>query len=369
MKEFYYRVVALFTMVIVFLSGGSYKIKRTPTDYQQCKNVIFMIGDGMGFNSIKLAEQESGKEFESFKSFPLQGESKTRSATYAFTDSAAGGTALATGVRTSLRAIGVAPEDMDAEESYPMSLTDLAISQGKSAGIVTTDFPFEATPASFSSHHRYRYDYNVSLSQQVSGGIQLIWGRRSNQVDYNIAADAGYEVVSEKEDFLNIKSGTFTYGRFPETIDKNDENVLGAPTLAEMTDKAIDLLDDNKNGFFLMIEEGYIDQKSDDKDAKGLSVAVTNFDSAIKVALDYAKKSGDTMVIVTADHETGGIKKLFNKYVYTTTEHTAANVPVYIYGCDNFIKNGEVVENREIARRTACVMGEKNFPIRVAVVK
>ena len=136
------------------------------------------------------------------------------------------------------------------------------------------------------------------------------------------------------------------------------------PTLTEMTAKAIDLLDDDEDGFFLMVEGAHIDKNSHSNNGDGMKDALLSFDKAIGYALEYAETHGDTLVIVTADHETGGITLQDGEYIYTTGDHTGANVPLLVYGCDDFIKNGEAIKNREVSRRVACVMGEKKFPIR-----
>lgn len=366
-NEILYRILAFMTAAIVSVSNLSPFVPEKKTDFDECKNVIFMIGDGMGFNSIKMAEQVLDKDLTAFDSFPLQGESKTACATPLITtDSAAGGTALATGVRVSRNTVGVYPSDIDAKKIYPMNLCELAVSQGKAAGIVTTAKTYDATPADFSAHVANRDNHDEIHRQQINSSLSLLWGEKDTDLNMDEVRKNGFDVIWNKDDMLALNSSQKSFGQFSYDLWKDGARE-DMPTLAEMTEKAVDLLDDDDDGFFLMVEAAHIDKRADKKDKEGASLVTDAFDKAISFALRYAEENGDTLVVVTADHETGGIIKLGGEYTYTTTLHTKKNVPLLVYGCDNFIKQGEKIENREIGRRTACVMGEKNFPIEVKV--
>lgn len=369
-KGLLYRILAVFTSINLLFSG-TFSFLPKPvkiSEYEQCKNVIFLIGDGMGFNSIEMAEKYLGRELESFDEFTLSGKSDTDSATAHKTDSAAGGTALATGVRVSIGTVGVYPDDIDAKYSHPMNLTELAVSQGKSAGVVTTAKTWDATPAAFSAHAASRDDYKTIHKQQSQSDLTLLWGMGDGKLDLGLMESSGFEIVTNEEEMNALDGSKRSFGQFAGGA-WNDEtaDADGMPTLSDMTEKAIDILDDDADGFFLMVEGAHIDKNSHNMDKKGMSQALDGFDKAIKVALDYAKENGNTLVIVTADHETGGIVKIGSQYVYTVPDHTTADVPLFVYGCNNFIQNGTLIENREIARRVACVMGELNFPIKVMV--
>ena len=369
-KGLLYRILAVFTSINMLFSGVfSFLPKPVKvSEFDQCKNVIFLIGDGMGFNSIAMAEDYLGRELESFDGFTLSGKSDTDSATARRTDSAAGGTALATAVRVSIGTVGVYPDDVDAKRSYPMNLSELAVSQDKSAGVVTTAKTWDATPAAFSAHAASRDDYKTIHRQQSQSDLTLLWGDADSDLDLSLMEQSGFKIVTNEEQMDALTGSERSFGQFASGT-WNDEaaDAAGMPTLADMTAKAIDILDDDADGFFLMVEGAHIDKRSHDMDKKGMSQALDSFDKAIKVALDYAKANGDTLVIVTADHETGGITRIGSKYVYTVPDHTTADVPLFVYGCNNFIQNGTLIENREVARRVACVMGELNFPIKVMV--
>lgn len=334
------------------------------TDFSECKNVIFLIGDGMGFNSIEKTRFDTGATLDGFDAFTLRGESKTHSANSPVTDSAAGGTALATACKTNNDFIGVYPDDGLVLISQPMNLAELAVSQGKLAGVVTTDSTSGATPAAFSAHTLSRKDEEKITTQQLESDLTLMWGTETASFTTAKATENGFVTVTDKTSMDALTEGSRSFGQFPNDLWHASQS-NGMPTLTEMTEKAIDLLDDDDDGFFLMVEAAHIDKNNHNNNGDGMEDALLSFNSVITYALDYAKEKGDTLVVVTADHETGGITCKNNEYVYTTGNHTGVNVPVLVYGCDDFMKNGEAMENIEVSRRVACVMGEDNFPIDV----
>ncbi len=361
------KFVSLITSLMVFVGSLGIGIGSTDKkDLTRVKNVIFMIGDGMGFNSIAKAEKETGrKSFLSDGTFPLCGKSETRSANNKVTDSAAGGTALATATRVDNSSLAVYPYDKNDYVSHPENLCELAVSQGKLAGVITTDSTSGATPSSFSVHTSDRGNEEPITLQQVHGDLTLVWGGKTATYSENLGKVNGFKTITNKSEMDALKEGTKSFGQFgSETWHENSDN--GMPTLTEMTNKAIDLLDDDEDGFFLMVEGAHIDKNSHKNNGDGMIDALFSFDSAVKAAVEYAKTHGDTLVIVTADHETGGIKlNEDGEYVYTKGGHTGVDVPLLIYGCDSFLENGEAIENREASRRVAVCMGENNFPIRV----
>ena len=364
----YIKLLSFFAAFVTFFASLFGPIAIRPasercTDFEQCKNVIFMIGDGMGFNSINKTKAEEGISGLAMDSFPLQGESKTRSSNKKVTDSAAGGTALACGIRTKNYVVGCYPYDKYDFVSHPMNLAELAISQGKKAGVITTDSTSGATPASFSAHTDARGNEADITYQQLRSELDLIWGTETASFSEAEAAEYGWSFIDDKTDMDALEEGSRSFGQFRSSV-WHQVSSKSMPTLTEMTAKAIDLLDDDEDGFFLMVEGAHIDKNSHSNNGDGMKHALLSFDKAIGYALEYAETHGDTLVIVTADHETGGITLQDSEYVYTTGDHTGANVPLLVYGCDDFIKNGEAIKNREVSRRVACVMGEKKFPIR-----
>ena len=262
------------------------------TDISQCKNVIFLIGDGMGFNSIEKTKFDCNVTLDGFDAFTVRGESRTCSSSSPITDSAAGGTALATANKTTNGGIGVYPYDMLNVSSHPMNLTELAISQGKLAGVITTDKTSGATPASFSAHTRNRGDEEKITSQQLSGELTLCWGTATKSFTTESAQANGFVTITDKASMDALEEGGRSFGQFTEDVWRNYEN-KGMPTLTQMTEKAIDLLDDDEDGFFLMVEGSCIDKFSHDNDFDGATKCVMAFDDAVKAAVEYAKEDGE----------------------------------------------------------------------------
>lgn len=359
-------VLAIACVAIFFIRTP--KTEEAPadlrTDFKECKNVIFLIGDGMGFNSLEKTKYDCNVKLKGFNAFPYKGESMTHSANDDVTDSAAGGTALATATKTNNYFVGTYPSDGYNLFSHPMNLTELAISQGKLAGVVTTDQTTGATPASFSSHTHDRGDEKKINKQQLESDLTLCWGNATDSFKTEKAEENGFTVITDKASMDALEEGGRSFGQFTgETWHLEEQE--GMPTLVQMTEKAVDLLDDDEDGFFLMVEAAHIDKNSHNNNGEGMVDAVQSFDKVLSFALDYAKKDGNTLVVVTADHETGGITLTDNGYEYTRDSHSGVNVPLFVYGSDDFMTNGEVMENTEASRRVACVMGEKNFPIKV----
>ncbi|MGN0469260.1 MAG: alkaline phosphatase [Acutalibacteraceae bacterium] len=327
-------------------------------------NVILLIGDGMGFMSIEKTKSETGKTL-TMDSFEIKSQSQTASASSSVTDSAAGATALACGVRTNNGCVGVYPDDIYAQNSYPMNLCEFAKSKGMLTGIVTTDKTRGATPAGFSVHTNSRDNSNDITNQQIKSGINLIWGVATSTCSKSAVENAGYEYVTDYASMSALKEGSSSFGQFTGELWHSDCGNM--PTLSQMTSKAIDLLDDGDNGFFLMVEGAHIDKNNHSNNGEGMKEALLSFDEAVKAALDYAKADKHTLVVVTADHETGGITLENGEYVYTTTGHTGADVPVLVYGYDDFIKDGETsVMNTDIPKRIVEALKEEGFPQTIA---
>ncbi len=135
-----------------------------------------------------------------------------------------------------------------------------------------------------------------------------------------------------------------------------------------MAGKAIGLLDSDEDGFFLMIEGAHIDKNSHSNKVAETVACVAELDKTVAAALDFARADGNTLVIVTADHETGAIQYINGKYAFTSGSHSSANVPLFVYGSSNFIENGAVVKNKDIALFTAMTMGfgPDVFPSKIA---
>ena len=327
------------------------------------KNVIYLIGDGMGFNHLEKAKLERETTLV-MDSFEFIGQSMTRSFTNAVTDSAAGGTALATGTRTYNGAIGVYPLDGTATFSQPKNLTELCMEEGMMTGVITTDETSGATPASFSAHSSDRGNTEDITNDQLASGIDLIWGTANGVATKSAAEANGFTYVTTDDEMMALEEDSRSFAQFTNnlwTLEPSDENT---PNLEQMAVKAVDLLDDTDEGFFLMIEGAHIDKHSHSNEDENMTEALIEFDRTIAAMLEYAEEDGETLVVITADHETGGITLKNGEYKFTSGSHSAANVPVLVYGSDKIIADGEILNNYEIPIRIAFTLGfdEEDFP-------
>ena len=332
----------------------------------EIKNVIYLIGDGMGFNHLEKTKIERNTDLV-MDTFPYDGQSRTRSFTNRVTDSAAGGTALACGIRTANSAIGVDPIDKTPKYSYPKSITELCADRGMMTGVITTAETSGATPASFSAHSSDRDNTEDITNDQLTSDIDLIWGHSNGLVTRSDAEENGYEYIATYDEMMALEEGSRSFAQFTSQLWTLEQSAEYTPNLEQMAVKAVDLLDDTDEGFFLMIEGAHIDKHSHSNDSEKTTEALLEFDRTIKAMLDYAKADGETLVVVTADHETGGLKLKNCEYQYTSDGHTAANIPVLVYGSDKIVSGGEKLNNYEIPIRIAYTLGftEDDFPVKV----
>jgi alkaline phosphatase len=333
-------------------------------------NIILFIGDGMGLAHLTgarlLAEGPSGSL--SMDSMPVNGFARTQSSDRLVTDSAAAATAIASGVKTYNKAIGV-----DAAGNSVPTILELARARGKATGLVTNTQIAHATPAAFASHvvdrsmmteiARQLLDRQVDV---LLGGGEDEWlpadqagcypekGERDDGLNLvELASTRGYTYVCTAEQFSGLESSAITrlLGLFA------DEGMLRPhqPSLADLTRMAIEILSRNPNGFFLMVEGGQIDWASESNDAANTLGDVINFDIAVAVGREFAARDQRTLVIVTGDHESGGLSLLkpgISDTTFTTPDgtdfgvrwanqsHTSVDVPVLAEGPHAWKLNG-----------------------------
>ena len=351
---------------------GAYERPTTTSaaDYldEGIKNVIYLIGDGMGFNHLEKTKVERNTKL-AMDTFEIKGSSMTRSFNKKVTDSAAGGTALSSGIRTNNSAVGVYPFDKTPKYSYPKSITELCMERGMLTGVVTTDETTGATPSSFSAHEADRDNTAELTADQFDSGINLIWGHSNGVATKSEAQAHGYEYITTYDEMMALGEGSYSYAQFTTQLWNLEQTAPYTPTLEQMTMKAIDILDDTDEGFFLMVEGAHIDKKSHSNLSDEMTESLMAFDNTVETVLEYARAVGETLVIVTADHETGAITPEGNSYVFTSGDHSAADVPVLVYGSDKLIANGEKLNNYEIPIRIAYILGfdETQFPVAVIV--
>ncbi|MBQ9335994.1 MAG: alkaline phosphatase [Lentisphaeria bacterium] len=287
------------------------------------KYVFLFIGDGMSTPQRMIADEFSrklGRGQLVINTLPMHATTRTCSANSLVTDSAAAATAIACGERTNNGRIG-----MNADGSKKLvSLAEVARDSGKKIGIVTSVTINHATPAGFYAHRRSRSEYYAIGLDLIASKFDYFGGGGVNKHDdktapeyqgdiYDLAAKAGYKVVGTRDELLALKPGcgkVLAYGVkssiLPFAIDRKEKDTVA--TLAEFTAKGIELLQDGPNGFFMMVEGGAIDYAGHANDAATNLHEVIAFDMAVEVAVAFAKKHPDeTLIVVTGDHETGGM--------------------------------------------------------------
>ena len=355
MKQTTFKNIA-FLLILLITAGCNCTDKQSAAP----KNIIIFIGDGMGVDQLYAGMTVYGQKFN-LEQFPYSGFSKTYSADDYITDSAAGGTAIAGGEKTNNGMIGVKPDG-----SPVSSITETAHKNGLAAGVVSTSTITHATPASFVAHNAGRGNYEDIALDFLNGTIDVFIGggennfrNRRDGADLTIKlAEQGFDVVYTMDDLKKSTSdklaGLLAKGHMP----KASEGRTGM--LKEMTLKAIETLSKNKNGFVLMVEGSMIDWGAHENDIDYTVAETIDFDEAIGAALEFAKADGKTLIVVTADHETGGLTliggDIASKTVtanFSTDDHTAVMVPIFSYGPgaerfsgihDNTFFYGEFVE-------------------------
>ena len=322
---------------------------------RKIKNVIFMIGDGMSMEAVSVGWTLNGGHLN-MDNFPVAGYSRTYCADKLITDSCAGGAALAGGEKTKYGYIG---QDADGKPFY--TLLHQAQAKGKKTGLVVTCRINDATPADFVCHSPDRHLEAEIAEQYVDSGVDFIvgggrqfWDEREDGRNLISEMKArGYNFVEKREDLAKVHSGKLLGLFAPLDMDPVLDR---GPVLEDATMKAIELLD-NKKGFFLMVEGSQIDDWAHRQKVGYMAEELFDFDKTIGKVLEWAEKDGHTLVVVTADHGTGGITlidgSLDDRTVnvhFSTKGHHGIVVPVFAWGphAEDF---GGVMENAELSDR------------------
>lgn len=377
---------------------------------QKAKYVFYFIGDGMGFNHVSLTEYWLGYTQDvfdsrplSFSAFPVLGWAVTHSESNLITDSAAAGTALSTGSKTKNGMLATGP-DSTALESISYKIHDA----GYKVGISSTVGINHATPAAFYGHNVNRSNYYEIASEIpasefeffAGGGAIESTGDDEDRVSvYEAIEKGGYVIAEGMDDFASKKDGAEKMmllqkdGRLrtelPYAIDMKEDDM----TQADLVRASIDFLyDENGEGFFVMSEGGRIDWASHGNDTKAVILETLSLSDAIAEAVRFYNEHPDeTLIVVTADHETGGLtlswEKGYNLYFdklediscskdkvseeerehmneisheahigWTTGDHSGANVPVFAIGAGSGLFSGRM-DNTDIPKRICEAMG------------
>ncbi|MBL4586760.1 MAG: alkaline phosphatase [Flavobacteriales bacterium] len=348
------------------VSCASEKPKTDNPDPEKKKplNIIFMVGDGMGLSQMSSAYFFGEKE-PNFSRFPIVGLSQTRSGSHKITDSAAGATAFSCGIKTYNGAIGVNMDTTDVK-----TIVEELSEHGWNTGVVSTSSITHATPASF-------YARTASRQMQEEIARQLVYS------DVDFFAGGGYQWFLNRSDSINYADSLLAQGFILDTTsintpwnggNKKPAYLLAADGLTpkhqgrdefltEATQRAINHLSSKEEPFFLMIEGSQIDWGGHANVGEYIIAEVLDFDRAVGAALDFAKQHGNTLVVVTADHETGGFtlsgeqktgafRRVYNDYdevvtTFSTGGHSCTMVPVLSSGPNAEMLQG-IYHNTEI---------------------
>ncbi len=353
-----YRLNKLFILLACTLMVSCYPAKQMAGGKNpRVRNVILFIGDGMGIPAVYAAMSASQAPLN-LERFPVTGFLTTYSANAYITDSGAAGTALATGSKTKNGAIGV-----DENGTPVYSVLSKAEQAGLATGVVATSSVTHATPASFIAHQSSRGSYEdiakdflkTDVDVFIGGGYDH-FGNRSDKVSLIDSLKAkGYEIATDLTMIARSQSDKLaglTYPVQPPYRLKGRGDML-----ATSTGKAIEILSKNRKGFFMMVEGSQIDWAAHANAADTLIDETLDLDKAVGLALDFAEKNKNTLVILTADHETGGVtitggdmKTGDVKLSFSTKDHTAVMVPVFAYGPGALNFTG-VYDNTELPKK------------------
>ncbi|MFX1483479.1 MAG: alkaline phosphatase [Promethearchaeota archaeon] len=377
------RYLTAISLLILFLLPVTIQGAPIPTGSpimaaENPLSIILMIGDGMGYEHVELARLVEVGEAGSLAMQQLTWNASvtTYCANNPITDSAAAATAIATGYKTNRYYVG-----MNSTGQSVQSILEYAQTLNKSTGVVSTSYIEDATPASFMAHVIDRSSYSEIARQIVEeanvdvllgGGLSDFTPTQLSTMESN-----GYSLVYNRTAMMNVVSGKI-FGIFADHyMDYElDRNYSVTPSIAEMTNKSLELLSQDPDGFFLMVEGGRIDTAAHAADKVRNALDTIAFDNAIQESIDYVNAHNNTILIVTADHETGGLlvvshnlntelpaalstesekrtlraERANNVTVsWTSTSHTDTPVPLFCYGSYfDALPSGTTIDNTNI---------------------
>jgi len=346
------KIISVLLLVVFSVTACNSQEEDIP------QNIIFLIGDGMGMAQITAGFYEF--EGLNMKSMPYSGIALTHAANRRVTDSAASGTALAAGYKTNNGMLGQLPDGTPVQ-----SIAHYAAELGKRTAIIANCAITHATPASFIVHHHARGDAFIIADQIAESNIDMLLGsgyrfflpesegggRTDNRNLITEMKERGYVFINDENEMDRMAGqdkvlaffGANHLERYPERGD----------VMNRLTAKALDQLSQNKDGFFMMIEGAMIDWGGHANDPDYMLQELEDFDNVIGNVLEFARNDGNTLVVVTADHETGGLTLTSAgedmNYEWSTGGHSASVVPIFSYGPGAERFSG-MMDNTEIAR-------------------
>lgn len=322
-------------LALAALSGASVPAVAAPQPVKVPRSIILIIGDGMGAAHFTAARILRASDFQTGR-LPVVGLVATHSANSLVTESAASATAYATGFKTNNRMIAVDPAG-----SPLRTVLELAEIRGMATGLVTTTVFWDATPASFAAHARDRREAIPIARQMLRSGVDLIasTGAEKFGVDGNptldtLAAEGGYSLVRTAEELRNVRGSAAVLAVFRSSQHDVDSPDIRLPILSAW---AIERLSKDPDGFFLLLEHEGTDSASHNAAPAQVEASLHSLDETVGVALEFAGRKSDVLVIVTGDHETGGLQILGQadqplQMKFTTGGHTGEAIPIFSKG-------------------------------------
>jgi alkaline phosphatase len=327
-------IASTILLLILLIFGNCSRSDNYP------KNIIIYIGDGMGVAHITAGKIALGRL--NLERFAVTGLVTTHSENELVADSAAAATALATGHKTYNRAVSVRAVSVSADKKPLKTLFEFAEELGKSTGVVVTSSVTHATPAAFFAHVENRRQH-VDIAEQIlnSGPDVLIGGGWAYFIPESNAGSRRQDDKNLLELLETRMPVVLSYDKLPGQGKKLAALLApdGLPksadrdySLSELTQEAMRILSKNRKGFILLVEGSQIDWAAHDQDHEAIIAEMIDFDGAIGTGLDFARKHGNTLILVTADHDGSMKAKQVTSSGFTTSGHTASMVPIFAYG-------------------------------------
>jgi alkaline phosphatase len=354
-------------LIVLGITSTLFSQVTDNTSVTKPKNIIFMIGDGMGLSHIQAAMTVSEVPLN-FESFSIIGLQRTQSADSYNTDSAASATALASGEKTDNGVIGLNSAGENTE-----SIIEFLFNKGYKTGIIATNTISHATPAAFVAHQPHRDMYeeialdisNSKVDVLIGGGLKHFNDRKDGKDLVKKMQEKGYSFaqnVSQIDDTSKKVLALTANSHMPFMIDGRGD------FLSLAVEKALNSLNkDNEKGFFLMVEGSQIDPACHNQNQEQFLAEMLDFNKAVGVALDFARNNGETLIVVTGDHETGGVTVLNGNFEkkevkvnFSTKGHTGVMIPVFAFGPKSELFSG-IFENTDFKQRFVTVLDVDSY--------
>lgn len=323
------------------------------------RNIIIFVADGLGFTHLSLAmlTQQNENKTSVWEQFDVKGWHDTRSTFGPLTDSGASATAMATGTNTFFDVIG-----QDAEGNRLTNVFEIATAQQYNTAIVTDSYIWDATPAAFVAHTESRDNAREILTQIASSELDLLFGELEDLGEDEVPdLETTLEILKQRFQLLDatltLPQQSAVLAPIAAVFEEDEiQDMSSTPNLPQLTDAALRYLSYRDTPFILLVECEEMDSASHRNDSKRVLNGIIALQETLSLALDYAKTQGETLVVFTSDHETGGLAAVSDKnypslqLVWSTKNHTATVVPLFAMGpgAETFL---DVRRNSDIGQR------------------